>query len=163
MPSAGAPHDPNALRELAKRKQASFGHALLRAARLFNEQAVARVKAAGAEGLRPAHAQLLPHIDFEGTRLTVLAERVGITKQAVGELVAELERQGVVRRSKDPTDGRARQVRFTPKGIRALLHGLGVMEELEVELRAALGAAQTDALTRGLRALLAVLDRGSAP
>ncbi|MEO2006862.1 MAG: hypothetical protein ABGY41_22515, partial [Candidatus Poribacteria bacterium] len=37
---------------------------------------------------------LFPHIDFEGIRLTVLAARLGISKQAVGQLVGELQSMG---------------------------------------------------------------------
>jgi DNA-binding MarR family transcriptional regulator len=110
--------------EIEAAKRESVGHLLLKAARLFNERGIARVRAETGADFRAAHTALLPHIDFAGTRLTELAARVGTSKQAVGELVAELEAMGMLRRTVDPSDARARLVSVTPRGKRALLHGL---------------------------------------
>lgn len=75
--------------EVAKRE--SVGQLLLKCARLLDERAVARVnREGGAQArLRPAHTRLVPHIEPEGTRLTELARRLGITKQAVGQVGAQ--------------------------------------------------------------------------
>jgi DNA-binding MarR family transcriptional regulator len=156
----GKPASPpaEALAELRRRKRASLGQVLFKAARLMNERAVARVRASGVEGFRLGHTALLPHLDFEGTRLTELAERAGISKQAAGQAVEELERAGVVRREPDPEDGRAKRVRFTPKGLQGLLYGLSVLTELEEGLAARLGRTRTEALREGLVALLEVLE-----
>ena len=62
--------------------------------------------------IRPAHTALFPHIDLSGTRQTALARRMGVSKQAVGQLVSELEQMGALERVPDPSDGRARLVRF---------------------------------------------------
>jgi DNA-binding MarR family transcriptional regulator len=96
---------------------------LFRAARLVNEAAIARVQAVGGT-LRTAHTQLFPHITSDGIRLTELAERIGVTKQAIGPLVDDLERQRFVERVEDPADRRAKRIRWTRKGQRALLHGI---------------------------------------
>ena len=153
---------PEELAELERRKRASLGQLLFRAARRMNERAVARVQAAGARGVRLGHTALLPHIDFGGTRLTDLAERAGVTKQAVGQAVEELERLGVVRRLPDPEDGRARRVHFTRKGFQALLQGLGVLGALEDEVAARLGRREAAALKAGLAALVEALEDGGA-
>jgi len=141
----------------------SAGHLLLKAARLLNERAIARVRAEANPDFRTPHTALLPHIDFEGTRLTELAARVGTSKQAVGELVAELEEMGMVSRAVDPADARARLVRFTPRGRRALLHGLSVLAEIETELAAELGRATFDRLRADLGRLLEALERRRRP
>lgn len=146
--------------EVEAAKRSSFGHLLLKAARLFNERAIARVRAQTRADFRAPHTALLPHVDFEGTRLTELAARVGTSKQAVGELVAELESMGMLRRDVDPADARARLVRFTPRGKRALLHGLGVLGEVEAELADTLGQARLDRLRADLTRLLAALEEG---
>src|SRR5256885_13963788 len=100
---------------LAARKQASVGQLLFKAARLFNERAMARVQRRVPEA-RLAHTALLPHIDLDGTRQTEIARRAGITKQAVGQLVDDLIALGLVEREPDPLDGRAHLVRFTDDG-----------------------------------------------
>jgi DNA-binding MarR family transcriptional regulator len=126
-------------REFEQIRDASTGQLLMKAARLWNEQAIGRVQAAGATAFRAAHTRLLPHISRDGIRLTELAERVGITKQAVGKLVDDLEAQGVVVREPDPDDGRALRVRYTDRGATALVHGLGVLADLEREIAKSVG------------------------
>ncbi|WP_437724277.1 MarR family winged helix-turn-helix transcriptional regulator [Sorangium sp. So ce861] len=155
--------DPSDLAELARRKRASLGQLLLRSARLLDERAVARIARRGAPGVRRAHTALMPYIDLEGTRLTDLAERARVTKQAVGQLVEELEAMGVVERTPDPDDRRAKRVRFTPQGLKALLHGLGVLMDLEEELTRKLGEKQMASLKKGLAALLAALEEKEEP
>ena len=44
---------------------------------------------------------------LEGTRLTVLAERLGVSTQATRQLVDEREEMGFVERARDPADARA--------------------------------------------------------
>jgi len=138
---------------------------LLRAARLVNERAIARIQADGAPQLRPAHTQLFPHITDDGVRQTALAERLGITKQAIGPLIDDLEAEGVVERVDDPTDRRAKLVRWTSRGRRALRDGLGVLARLERELAREVGAKQLAALADTLEALIAALSAsaGTAP
>ena len=82
MASRGPSEDERSEIEAAKR--VSAGHLLLKAARLLNERATARVREVARVEFRTPHTALLPHIDFEGTRLTELAARVGTSKQAVG-------------------------------------------------------------------------------
>lgn len=150
-------------------KRASVGQLLLKCARLLDERAVARVNQAGPQPkLRPAHTRLLPHIDVEGTRLTELARRLGITKQAVGQLVDDLVQSEVLELAPDPTDGRARLVRFTPKGVAAISHGLGVLNEIEAELAHRIGAQRMRAFHETLTDVLDALEKldpatGAAP
>ncbi len=146
---------------LERRKRGSLLQELFRLARLLDETAVARVASSGAPRLRTSHTALLPHLDLEGTRLVDLAARVGTSKQAVGQLVDDLEAMGVVERVADPDDGRARRVLFTRAGFQALLHGLGVLEQLERDLGAALGRAGLERLRDGVEAALRVVEGGA--
>ncbi len=149
---------PDERSEIEATKRVSAGHLLLKAARLLNERATARVRAAAKVEFRTPHTALLPHIDFEGTRLTELAARVGTSKQAVGELVSELEEMRLVRRDPDPADARARLVRFTARGRRALLHGLSILTAIEAELAAEIGNTRMDRLRVDLGRLLTALE-----
>ena len=88
-------------------------------------------------------------------RLTELARRVGVSKQAVGQLVDELVQMGALGRVPDPGDGRAKRIRFAQG---ALLHGLGVLGEVEAELAAQLGEARAAALHATLAETLAWLE-----
>jgi DNA-binding MarR family transcriptional regulator len=141
-------------------KRASVGQLLLKGARLLDERALEQVNHEVRKiRLRPAHTSLFPHIDKEGTRLTELARRLGVTKQAVGQLVTELEGLGVLERVDDPADGRAKLVRLTDRGLRALHHGLAVLRGIESELEKRLGSARMRALHETLAELVDELSR----
>jgi DNA-binding MarR family transcriptional regulator len=147
------------LQSVAQAKQASTGQLLLKAARLLDETAVARVnRAARSTALRPVHTKLFPHIDFEGTRIVAIAERLGVTKQAVSQWVSELAEMGVVELMADPDDGRAKRVRFTARGVEAIHHGLGVLRGIEDEVTARIGARRMAALRETLADLVPALE-----
>ena len=131
----------------------------MKCARLANERAISRVnERAGAPVFRQALANLLPHIALEGTRLTELAERVGVSKQAVSKLVAEFVDQGMLELSADPEDGRAKLVRFTPRGVDGIRQGLAVLASVEEEIASKVGKKQMLALREGLVAMLDALE-----
>jgi DNA-binding MarR family transcriptional regulator len=147
--------------ELAKRK--STFQLLFKAARLVNEAALARInRGRSSFALRPSHTNLLPHIEWTGTRVGDLAQRIGVSKQAISQLVDDLESAGVVERVADPEDGRARLVRFTRQGERSLFEGLAVLTELEAELAGKVGRTTLRNLHRDLTRILGVLEVGSS-
>jgi len=147
-------------RQLAARKRESTLQLLFKAARLANERAVAHVRATRprSANLRTAHTALFPHIDLEGTRLTELARRVGTSKQAVAQLVDELEAMGALEKHPDPEDGRAKRIRFSEAGQHALLDGLEALEEVEAELTRHIGERRMLSLWGALTKLLEALE-----
>lgn len=156
IPTELPPFDPE---KLAAAKAVNLGHLLFRTARILNELGVARTSAQfGIPGLRAAHMAVLPHLDLGGTRATDLAKRMGITKQAVGQLLDEIEALGVIERVPDPTDGRARIVRFTEAGRAGLLVGLGVLSGIESDLAARVGQERIDRLKVDLSVLLPAVE-----
>jgi DNA-binding MarR family transcriptional regulator len=143
---------------LERAKRASLGQLLIKCARLFNERAIGRLSELTAyPPLRPAHTNLIPHIDFAGTRVVELARKLGISKQAVSQTVAELEQLGVLETVADSSDARAKLVRFTTKGKSAIAQGLEVLREVENEVGPRVGARHMLALHEALLALEAVL------
>ncbi len=67
--------------------------------------------------LQPAYSSVIVHLRLEGSRLTELAERAGMSKQAMGKMIDELEEIGYVKKTADPLDGRAKMICFTKKGL----------------------------------------------
>jgi DNA-binding MarR family transcriptional regulator len=133
---------------------------LFRCARLVDERARARINAeAGRVAFKKSHANLLPYLDFHGVRITVLADKLGITKQAVSKVVGEMVDDGVVEVVADPDDARAKLVRFTAVGAAAIQHGLAVLAQLERELARLTGARAMKQLRAALVALDAALAR----
>lgn len=131
------------------------GRLLLQAHRAFSARAVAKLRERGYGGLSLAHIALLPHLDVEGTRITTLADRAGMTKQGMGHLVLDLEHQGYVERSPDPADRRAVLVRFTVAGRQFLGDAVAVTREMDDEYAALLGERQHAALREALRTIVA--------
>jgi DNA-binding MarR family transcriptional regulator len=133
---------------------------LFKASRLANEQALARLASSPAGGrLRPAHTALFAHLDFDGVRLTELASKAGVTKQAVGQLVDDLVALGVVERVRDPDDRRAKRIRFSRRGYAGLMQGLGVLLEIQQGLGAAIGVRRMRELHATLQLVIAALER----
>ena len=139
-------------------KRASLAQVLFKTARLVNEEGIRRLREVSGHDVRMAHTTLFPHIDFDGVRLTELARRVGHTKQAVAQVVDELVEMGALEKVKDPSDGRAKLIRFSAEGRPGLLAGLVVLGSIESELGAALGRERMMRLHDDLLALLDHLE-----
>jgi DNA-binding MarR family transcriptional regulator len=158
---AAMPRRPDAPRPPPALPRSTF-ELLFRAARLVNERAITTARARGATELRLAHTHLLPHITSAGVRATEIAKRLDVSKQAIGPLVDELVAEGVVERVPDPTDSRAKLVRWTRRGREAMRHGLGVLAELERGIAVTVGADRMAALADTLEAVIAAVARYTA-
>lgn len=99
-----------------------------------------------------AHVHITRHLALEGSRLTDLAQRAGMSKQAMGDLVDQCEAWGLVVREPDPTDARARRVRFTATGLAWLQAFKDAVAQAEAEFRAEVGAEIATVVTIGLEA-----------
>ena len=83
------------------------GHLLLRAAREFSSQICHELNKRDHPDLKSGHALLVANLDKSGTRVSTLAERAEVSKQAMGQMVREMEGLGYVTREADATDARA--------------------------------------------------------
>jgi DNA-binding MarR family transcriptional regulator len=113
---------------------------------------------AGFDDVTPAQARVMQRIGPAGTRLTELAEAAQVTKQTAGFLVDQLERAGYVRRTRDPTDARARLVRIAERGRAAQPVAAAAVAEVEGEWRAHLGPRRWAQLQQGLTVLREITD-----
>lgn len=116
---------------------------------------LARLEAAGFGDQTMAQSRVFGAIPADGIRLTDLAGRLHATKQAVGELVDQMEGAGYVERVPDPADARAKLIGFTDKGWRAVDAALTIFDEIESELAAEVGPSRV----ADARLLLETADR----
>jgi DNA-binding MarR family transcriptional regulator len=147
-------------------RQAHLGHWLTQALQRFDARVLAlmatndRVPLAlsnlAARGsLTASHIHITRHLELGGSRLTDLAHRAGVSKQAMGQLVDQCEAWGLVQRQNDLHDGRARRVMFTAVGLAWLTAFEEAVTQTEAELRAAIGSEVATVIAIGLEAYAA--------
>jgi DNA-binding MarR family transcriptional regulator len=104
-------------------------------------------QAAADVGLTPAQAQALVRIEAP-SRLNELAQQQACDPSTITTMVQRLERDGLLQRTVDPLDARARLVQLTPRGRKVRQRFLSIVGD---------GSAVIDALPDEQRAALAGL------
>lgn len=140
-------------RVLAKPPEWHIGRAIVPLFEEFNSAIIAELARAGYGDVRSSHRHIFVHIDDEGTSLTQLAARAGISKQAMVQFVNELEAGGYVTRVPDPHDGRGKLVQTTQKGERALQVSWRAIESLDAKWESKLGRRRMAEFRKALREL----------
>jgi DNA-binding MarR family transcriptional regulator len=143
-----------ALSSLDRIRHEHLGWLLGRADLLFAEGVTRAMHERGFAGIRLVHIALIRNVDENGTRISDIARRAGMTKQATGQLVAEFVDLGYIRLVNDPADGRVKIARYTAKGKRLLVAIVASIEHTEDAVSAVIGAPQLDALKATLGKLL---------
>jgi DNA-binding MarR family transcriptional regulator len=131
-----------------------LGWLLWLASRQWQTRFVAAMRDAGHEWFTDGRANLLAHVARAGTPQSVLIVRMGISKQAVQQLVDGLVGEGVLERISDPKDSRSRIVRYTARGARAIRDADAIKLEIEAEYRKRLGAERFAVLMEILRDMI---------
>jgi DNA-binding MarR family transcriptional regulator len=132
---------------------------LLAAHRALAAELVVELEERGWPDLRASQAALVLNVDRRfGTRLTELARRAGVTKQAMMVVVDDLEVRGLVRRTPDPEDGRAKVVRLTARGRTFAAECRRAVAAVEARAKRMLGGRRYDVLRETLDILLEAED-----
>src|SRR6516225_12500360 len=117
--------------------------ALLRVpAQAIHRRIISELNAAGFEDLSVPHVAVLQFPGPDGVRPGTLAERAGMSKQAMNQLLRSLEGLGYITRSDAPEEGRARIVRLTKRGRAAYSKISEILRDVEREWSAELGPAR---------------------
>ena len=97
----------------------NLGFLLAKATQRWNELLWERFRAAGWSEVRPSYGSILvPLFEQDGLRMGELARRSRLSKQTMTTMVRLLERDRLVRRERDPDDGRAYRIVLTAKARR---------------------------------------------
>jgi DNA-binding MarR family transcriptional regulator len=127
---------------------------------LFDARILEYVNQNGFPHLRMAHLHVPRNLDLEGTRVTEMALRAEMSKQAMGELVQQCEDMDLVERCPHDDDKRAKMVTFTTKGRRLLEVVERGLASAEREMLALVGLKRMEELALGLAAYC---ERRAAP
>ena len=99
-----------------------------------------------------AHIHITRHVSLEGSRLNDLAASAKMTKPAMGDLVTQCEAWGLVERTPDPQDARARRIVFTATGLAWLKAFEQAVAQTEAEFKQEVGADVATVVRLGLEA-----------
>ena len=93
----------------------------------------------GHPSINMSHGVVLRNMDVEGTPLSIVTKRAGLSRQAVAKVAGQLEALGYVTASRDPTDRRAKILKLSSKGMRLFAHSIEAYGAFEDELAQRIG------------------------
>jgi len=144
--------------DLEKQKVSSLSHQLIKAGRFINERGLAAAREAfNLPELKQTHLDLFPHIDFEGTSISEIAKRKGVSKQAASKLVQEMVRMKILYLKADPDDSRSKRVYFKTNGPFAIQKGFEAFASIDQLLAEYLGEKSYRAVLKKVTESLEVL------
>ena len=129
-----------------------FGILLMLAARVYADDLHARLAEVGFPEMRPSFGFVFRILRASAPTPSELAARLGVSKQAVGKVLDEMEARGFVARRADPHDRRARRVVLTEHGRAASDAAIRFSDEIEADLRGKVGLEQVATLRAALLA-----------
>src|SRR5262245_18297822 len=147
---------------LRRYRNGKLYRSLTRTLRVYNRLLIERLHARGFTDFAPSFPVLLSNLDTKGTRIGVLAARGGVTRQAAGQLLREIERCGYVERTGASAGARVTMVHCTARGRRLLATVCELVEEIEADFAAALEPGDYDRVRRGLLVIADRVDPGGA-
>jgi DNA-binding MarR family transcriptional regulator len=129
-----------------------LGFLLAKATQRWNELLQERFRDAGWSDIRPSYGSLLvPLYEEDGLRMGELASRARLSKQTMTTMVRLLEREGLVRRERDPDDGRAFRIVLTARARRFQPIAEATVGELAELARERLGDRRFASLKHNLK------------
>jgi DNA-binding MarR family transcriptional regulator len=117
------------------------GFLLAKAAQHWNELLALALTREGFADVRPAYGSVLvPLFAEDSQRIGALTDRARLPKQTMTSMLAQMERDGLIERMPDPSDGRATIVRLAARGRAFRPVAERVLAELAARVAAAIPA-----------------------
>ena len=131
------------------------GFLLAKASQRWNELLSERFRAHGFGEVRPSYGSvLLPLFEQDGLRMSEIAARARLTKQTMTTLVRLCERDGLVVRTTDPSDGRAFRIQLTDRARAFKPVADEILAELDAKVLTTLGARRQQTLVQALKGVI---------
>jgi DNA-binding MarR family transcriptional regulator len=130
------------------------GISLWRAARHWQKSFAEGMAELGFPWHQEARGMVLAHLGPKGRSQADLVKSMGMTKQAVQQLLDQLEANGVIRRVPDPKDKRSKRVELTALGQRDFAARIQVKRRIENQYREKLGVERFSVLVEALDDLI---------
>jgi DNA-binding MarR family transcriptional regulator len=104
------------------------------------------------------YGTLLLVAEKPGSTVAEVGRKVGTTRQSANELIAGMERAGLVERRANPNDRRTQQVHLTPAGDQRLADAIPAVRKVEAELEAGFTRADREAARAWLRHMVETVE-----
>lgn len=143
----------DALDEFAGLRRDDLGKLLLDAASAITALALAELAAQGHPLVHGSHIAVFSGLEPTGTNISTLADRAGVSRQAMAALVKEVEHIGYVTTRPDPDDRRAVRVELTADGARFCRDAAAVSRRITARWESTFGADRLETLRSQLRDL----------
>jgi DNA-binding MarR family transcriptional regulator len=144
-------------KEVTERRPPTFGALFREPYAHYLDWLYGELQQRGFPDVRVAHSGVFRTVDPDGTRVTDLAERAGMTKQSMAYLVESLGELGYVEVVPDPQDKRAKLVRLTARGRTLVATAASLGAEYERTLAGRIGENDMAELRRILTRVISVL------
>jgi len=133
----------------------NLGFLLAKASQRWNELLSERFRAHGFGEVRPSYGSvLLPLFEQDGLRMSEIAARARLSKQTMTTLVRLCERDGLVLRTTDPSDGRAFRIQLTDRAHAFKPVADEILAELDATVLTTLGIRRQQALVHALKGVI---------
>lgn len=127
-----------------------MGRLLLDAFNWFDAGLLASLKEQGWPDLSHSQSMVMAYLGSDGIRISELARRLGVSRQAAQKSVKELERLKLVITEVDPTNSSAKTVVLTTQGKANVAAALNAFSEIEKQLSRRMGSSDLASMRRTL-------------
>ncbi len=107
--------------------------------------------------VKQAHNAVFSTLGGGGARASEMAERAGITRQSMGEIIRDMVDLGILEMRTDPADRRAKLITYTPAGIELTTGGYQHILDQEKRFAEELGSKNYELVRTGLERIVALV------
>jgi DNA-binding MarR family transcriptional regulator len=132
-----------------------------RANRAMQVNMVRQAHERGYPQVKQAHNAVFGNLGEGGARASDMAERSGMTRQSMGEIIRDLVALGVVEMRPDPTDRRAKLVTYTPAGLELVSGGYHFIIDQEERFVEEFGSQLYEQLRAALERITELVTPGA--
>ncbi len=135
----------------------NVGYLLAKASQRWNELLYERFRREGFKEVRPSYGSIiLPLFEEDGLRMGELAERARLSKQTMTTMIRLIQRDGLVRRQRDPEDRRAFRIYLTARARSFRPVAESVLRELDELVEERLSQAELSTLRTSLKEVMSL-------
>lgn len=117
----------------------------------FDEALQSALRRNGWDVITRSQSLVFANIANGESRQTRIAKNLGVTRQAISQTLSELEQRGLVTIEVDPSDRRARIIKFSESSTPLRDAARSVLQQLEAELQRRIGDPAFQMMRQGLR------------